>query len=127
MERDNGVLAGLKIDEAQERHPQPDFTHPYQPVGINGESQWELYLRAGRAVQKILCRKPGSYLIISHGGILNMALYAMLSIPVQANFSGPRFRFRNTAFATLTYNAQQHRWYVQCINDHTHWTQPDDF
>lgn len=120
-ERDNGVLAGLRPEEANISFPSPRFVHPYLPIGQNGESQWELYLRAGNAVQDLLHHSPGSYLIVSHGGILNMVLYAILGIVPQANFHGPRFRFGNTAFTTLSYNPGEHKWYVLGVNDQLHW------
>jgi broad specificity phosphatase PhoE len=121
MERDVGLLGGLRPEEAAEVAPRPVFMHPYQAVGETGESQWELYLRAGRAVQNLLKLPPGRYLVVSHGGILNLAFYAILGIPPQANFTGPRFRFANTAFATLTYRPDEHKWAVLGVNDHTHW------
>ena len=62
MERNNGLLAGLSPEEVRETLPQPDFIHPYQAIGQTGESQWELYLRAGKAVQSLINRPPGSYL-----------------------------------------------------------------
>jgi 2,3-bisphosphoglycerate-dependent phosphoglycerate mutase len=121
MERDNGLMAGLSEEEVRETLPQPPFIHPYQAIGQTGESQWELYLRAGKAVQSMLNRPPGSYLIVSHGGLLNMFFYAILGIAPQPNFHGPRFRFNNSAFATLSYNPTSHRWYVLGVNDHMHW------
>jgi 2,3-bisphosphoglycerate-dependent phosphoglycerate mutase len=121
MERDNGLMAGLSPEEVRETLPQPDFIHPYQAIGQTGESQWELYLRAGKAVQSLFNRPPGSYLIVSHGGLLNMFFYAILGIAPQPNFHGPRFRFSNSAFATLHYNPASHRWYVLGVNDHLHW------
>lgn len=121
MERNNGVLAGLRHEDASIMYPQPSFINPYQPVGATGESQWELYLRAGNAVQDLLHQPPGTYLIVSHGAILNMVLYAILGITPQPNYYGPRFRFGNTAFATLSYNPAEHKWYVHGINDHQHW------
>jgi 2,3-bisphosphoglycerate-dependent phosphoglycerate mutase len=120
MERDNGVLAGLPHEEASVRYPEPAFVHPYQPIGETGESQWELYLRGGRAVQSLINRPPGRYLVVSHGGILNMVMYAILGIIPHANFHGPRFRFGNTAFATLTYYPHDHQWFVMGINDQFH-------
>lgn len=120
MERDNGKLAGLRPEEATLTYPRPSFIHPYQPIGQTGESQWELYLRAGNAIQDLLHRSPGNYLIVSHGGILNMVLYAILGITPHANFHGPRFRFGNTAFATLSYKPEEHKWYVHGINDQAH-------
>ena len=121
MERDNGLLAGLRPEEAIASYPRPPFIHPYLPIGQTGESQWELYLRAGKAIQDLLHHTPGNYLIVSHGGILNMVLYAILGITPQANFYGPRFRFGNTAFASLSYNPGEHKWYVHGVNDRVHW------
>ena len=121
MERDNGALSGLRPDEAQEKHPRPHFFNPYTPVGGNGESNWALYLRAGKAMDDLLRHPPGTYLVVAHGGILNMALYVTLGIIPQANFTGARFRFRNTAFARLTYIPDRHLWYLEGMNDQTHW------
>lgn len=124
MERDNGLLQGKHPEQAAQVYARPAFIHPYQPIGGTGESQWELYLRAGRAIQRLLDHPPGRYLVISHGGILNMAMYAILGIPVQANFSGARFRFSNTAFATLTYSPADHKWTLYGLNDCSHWENP---
>jgi 2,3-bisphosphoglycerate-dependent phosphoglycerate mutase len=121
MERDNGLMAGLNEDEVRDILPQPPFIHPYQPIGETGESQWELYLRAGKAVQSLFNHPPGKYLIVSHGGILNMFFYAILGISPQPNFHGPRFRLNNSAFATLYYEPNAHRWYILGVNDHLHW------
>jgi 2,3-bisphosphoglycerate-dependent phosphoglycerate mutase len=118
IERNNGVLAGLPEEEARERYPEPEFIHPYQPIGETGESQWELYLRGGQALQSLIHLQ--CYLVVSHGGILNMVMYAILGIIPHANFHGPRFRFGNTAFATLTYYPQSHKWFVMGINDQSH-------
>ena len=83
MEIDNGLVAGLTVQQAEQVAPRPDFITPYTHFGKTGESRWELYLRAGRAIQHLLDRGPGSYLVAAHGGILNMALYAILGIPVK--------------------------------------------
>lgn len=126
MERDIGRLSGLHPQEAAERYPRPDFVHPYQLIGETGESQWQLYLRAGAAVQSLLRHPPGNYLVISHGGLLNMVFYAILGITPHANFQGPRFRFRNTAFATLTYTPIEHKWAILGVNDRSHWQEEDE-
>jgi broad specificity phosphatase PhoE len=121
MERNNGKLSGMRPEEVAEHYPRPSMYTPYMQVGETGESQWDLYARAGQAVQKLVRRIPGSYLVVSHGGLLNMAMYTILGIHPQANFHGPRFRFRNTAFASLTYAPQDHAWRVEGINQRTHW------
>jgi 2,3-bisphosphoglycerate-dependent phosphoglycerate mutase len=69
-----------------------------------------MFLRAGQAVQNLLDRPPRRYLVVSHGGILNMALYCTLNITPQADFTGPRFSFGNTGFARMRYEHATHNW-----------------
>ncbi len=110
MEIDVGLVSGLAEEQAAQVAPPPAFSTPYHRTGQTGESRWELYLRAGRGIQALLDRPAGRYLIVAHGGILNMALYAMLGIAPQANVQGPRFQFNNTTFATLIYEPYRHTW-----------------
>lgn len=119
-ERDMGLLTGVKRGNSEKVVPKPDFFTPYDNMGVTGEGNWELYLRAGKAIHKILQQEPARYLIVSHGGILNQALHVVLGITPQASGQGVHFRFVNTAFATVYYNPAQHKWVVWGLNDFTH-------
>jgi uncharacterized phosphatase len=121
LERDNGILAGLKREEGHHIHPQPLFSNIYQPFARTGEGDWALFLRAGQGLHHLLTRPPGRYLVVSHGGLLNQVMYAILGITPQPNYSGARFRFANTGFASFVYFPEEHRWQVDTINDHSHW------
>ena len=118
VEMDNGRLAGLRDDEVD--WDMPKFLTPYTRFGETGESRLEVFLRAGRGIQSILDRKPGRYLVVSHGGILNMAMYSILSIAPQAHHNGPRFFFRNTTFAEFAYDPEWHNWRLLRF-DRNHW------
>lgn len=122
-EIDNGVLAGLSLEEAEKNHLFPEFMNTYQPIGESGESNWDLYLRAGQAVRNLVNLPDGEYLVISHGGILNRVLYSVLGIFPQANFAGARFKFRNTSFANVFYNPVEHVWLLERLNDRPHWSE----
>jgi 2,3-bisphosphoglycerate-dependent phosphoglycerate mutase len=115
LERDNGNFSGLTHAEIRAASPEPDFYTPYESFGKTGEGDWALYLRAGQAVQSLLRRSPGKYLIVSHGGLLNMVLFSIMGISPQANGQGIRFRFGNTAYARFTYNPERHRWHMECL------------
>ncbi len=121
LERDIGEFSGLTAHEVRENFQHSPFTTPYDPVGRDGEGDWELFLRAGRALQNLLKRKPARYLIVSHGGLLNQFMHAVVGVAPQANNAGTRFRFSNTAFAQLMYYPHQHRWAIDKLNDHAHW------
>jgi len=120
MERDNGKLAGLSHAEAAGKYPQPDFISPYEPIGETGEGQWSLYLRAAQALEKLMQLAPGRYLIVSHGGILNMLMLHVVGLAPQANFQGARFAFGNTGFSTVTFQPEMSRWIVTAVNDRSH-------
>ena len=121
MEIDNGLIAGMTPAQAKLVVPPPDFMTPYSRFGQTGESRWEVYLRAGRAIQHILDRPAGRTLVAAHGGVLNMALYAILGIPVQADSIGPRFMFHNTTFTTFAYEPENNNWRMLNFDDRRHW------
>lgn len=120
QEMDNGVLAGLKQEEADVLYPQPAFMNLYTPIGRTGESDWDAYLRAGRAVARLLRFPPGRYLVVSHGAILNRALKAILGIMPQPNFHGTHFNFINTGYIVLNYRPDRHEWLVLKFSDRDH-------
>ena len=111
----------MRISPPEQVIPPPDILTPYTHFGKTGESRWEVFLRAGRAIQHILDLSPGRYLVASHGGVLTMALYAILGIPLQTGSSGPRFMFHNTSFATFTYDPDRHCWRMLEFGNRSHW------
>jgi broad specificity phosphatase PhoE len=120
MERHNGEVSGLKHADVRETHTLPDFRNPYENFAETGEGDWALFLRAGEALKQLLERPPANYLVVSHGAFLNNMMKAILGVPPHANYQGPQFRFGNTSFATVTYFADNHRWYIEGLNDNHH-------
>lgn len=119
-ERHLGELTGLSHAEAAQSVPPPRFLNPYEPYGNTGEGQWQLFLRAGAGLQKLLLLPPGKYLVVSHRGFLGMLMYAILGMSPHGNFQGPRFHFQNTGFARLTYDRAKHQWRLFAFNDLNH-------
>ncbi len=125
MERDNGKLAGLLHEKALEVLPPPDFIPLYEPIATTGESQWELYLRAGTALNQLLKLPPGHHLVISHGGLLNMVMHALVGLVPQANFQGPIFRFSNTGYSRVRYEPGNNNWIILEHNNTSHLKSPN--
>jgi len=119
MERNIGEIAGLTAAEVRQLS-RPTFITPYDPIGGSGEGDWVLFLRAGQALHSLLRRPAARYLIVSHGGLLNQLMHAIVGIAPHADPSGVRFRFDNTAFARVFYLSHQHRWAIETLNDHVH-------
>lgn len=113
-ERNFGSLQGTPLQDIDQ---ETDFFHPYQPIGGSGESQLDLFIRAGQALQSLLRQPPGSYLIISHGGILNKAMYVILGITPQGHYNSPVFHLGNIGYAQFRYNQDSHQWAVLSLNN----------
>ena len=116
MEIDNGPLAGLPYEEAETRYPRPDFHTPYQPHVWSvreGESMWDLRARAVRALQKVVMRGPGQYLVVAHGGVLNETLRSIVGAPPLVNDSGMVFQFGDGGYARFTYYPDDHSWLMR--------------
>jgi 2,3-bisphosphoglycerate-dependent phosphoglycerate mutase len=116
-ERNFGNLQGADLQEIDHRIPPVDFFHPYEPIGGNGESQLDLYTRASMALQKIIRQPAGTYLVVSHGGILNKALYVIMGITPQGHYNSPIFHFGNTGYAQFRYNSSSRQWAVINLNN----------
>lgn len=119
LERAIGEMEGLTAEEVRQK-PRPPYTTPYDPIGGDGEGDWALYLRAGQALHNLLKRPPGSYLVVSHGGLLNQLMNTITGVAPHVDPSGVRFRFENTAFARVFYFPYQHRWAIDAVNDRAH-------
>lgn len=119
MERDIGEMEGLTAEEVRQK-PHPPYVTPYDSIGGDGEGDWELFLRAGQALHDLIRRPAGSYLIVSHGGLLNQLMHAIVGVAPHVDPSGVRFRFENTSFARAIYFPHQHRWAIDAVNDHAH-------
>ncbi len=112
MEMDNGPLAGLPYEIAAQRYPRPAFRNPYEPVCGIGESDWDLYCRGARAVERMIRRGAGSYLVVAHGGILNSALRSIVGSQPLGNGQGIVFGFGDTGYVRCSYDPSKHQWYL---------------
>jgi broad specificity phosphatase PhoE len=113
MEMDNGIIAGMPLDELRLKYPLPAFFSPYRYFPENtGENSIQLNARASLAVNNLIDNGPGKYLVVSHGGILNAALRSIFGSPVPMNNSGLYFRFIDNSFIHLKYFEENHRWVI---------------
>jgi 2,3-bisphosphoglycerate-dependent phosphoglycerate mutase len=119
MERDNGLAAGMPLDEVECQYPQPATVSPYAPWFVNGESEAEFHRRAGSILERLVRTETGSVLVVAHGGILNAILRNAVNAPLPT-FGGPYFAFGDTGFAQLRHDIKRCAWYITLINDTNH-------
>jgi broad specificity phosphatase PhoE len=89
LEIDAGELCGMDKKEGIRKYPPPQFANPYDRIVMgSGESEAQLHARALLAIESILNMKKSSYLVVSHGMILNAILRSMFGIPIPVNRNG---------------------------------------
>jgi len=101
QERSIGAYA-LRPEEAVAAARVPGTETRYTPVGgPQGESPWDLYVRALQAWRRVEALPPGRYLVVTHGGLLNMLFRALWGLPPRAGFAGPYVYVGNVGYAVL--------------------------
>lgn len=96
------------------------FPSPDEPAFGTGESDWDLFARAVRAIQALLHRPAGRYLVVSHGAFMNAVIRAVLGISPRGRTWPPRFVFENTGYAVLQYDSDNARWSIERLNETSH-------
>jgi broad specificity phosphatase PhoE len=120
MERNTGSLSGAKVSRRGDLAENLKFTSPYRFFGGDGEGDWQLYLRAGQVLFTLMQRDPGSYLLVSHGGMINQLTHAILGVPPGPRHKGIGFAMENTGFSRFDYFMNDHYWGVVTINNIDH-------
>lgn len=90
MEFNNGLIAGLSIEEANRLFPEPKVKYPHTKI-YNMESSIEFRMRAETILSKIINEnsKDAKIAIISHGGTINMLFRSFLQLPLESNIIFP--------------------------------------
>lgn len=116
MEKDNGPMASMPRQAARAKYPAPALHNPFQPHVVSadaGESAWALHCRAARALEKVVRRGSGSYLVVAHGGILNATLRCIVGAQPSVIGQGIEFSFNDTGYVQTRYRPTQHLWVIR--------------
>lgn len=86
MEFNNGLLACLSREEANEKYPEPEVRYPHTAL-YGMESMINFRSRAEAILSKIIAENnPYSTIaIVAHGGIINMLLRSFLELPLNSS------------------------------------------
>lgn len=122
MEMDNGMVAGLTFAQAEEQFPKEGFQHPFlRRARGTGESTWLFMSRILRAMESLMQKPQGVYLVVAHGGSLNAAMWAMLRGVPTVEGRGFLFSFGDTGYLHTTYDADRDLWCIKAF-DHGEYT-----
>jgi broad specificity phosphatase PhoE len=121
MERLSGTAQGKAYEALDTLAASSMQPSSHDPLFEHGESEWDLFLRAAAAIQKLVRRPSGSYLVVSHGAILAAAFRAIFGVSPPSGRTRPlRIRFENTGYSIFEYHSGDARWSLRKHNVTTH-------
>lgn len=117
MEWNNGVLTGMKRDEARRLYPEPaNGRRPHEAVN-SGESDIEFRSRVEAVWSRILAesREYHRIAVVSHGGTISQLIAAFLRLPVVTEY---RFATGDTGCHLLV--QEEHARAIRFMNRQDH-------
>ena len=122
QERSFGHFEGKSFSQIKQVQPPIDYFQPFQPIGGEGESQVDLYIRAAQGLQQLLRGDFQNTLVVSHGALIGKTLFAVLGITPQGHYHSPIFHLGNTAYINLCYIDDDRQWIFYGIKNPDEWT-----
>ena len=111
LERLAGVAEGKTYEEIDSTLLNGVQPSSHDPLFEDGESEWDLFLRAAAAVQDLVRRPAGRYLVVAHGAILAAVMRSILGLtPPHGRVRPVRLSFENTGYSILSYDDDAARW-----------------
>ena len=117
-ERNFGMCEGVDtaiVADWYAHRPRPAI---YEPVYETGEAEWELHLRAGQAIDRLMKLPQGSYLVVSHGNFISAALRMIFGILPYGRSWPVELKLDPGCFARLIYRPNNARWSLVSFNEH---------
>ncbi len=115
-ERDWGAAQGLPFSDMKGPLRAISDRHPDEPVFETGESDLALFRRAAEALESLIARPPGTYLVVSHGGLLNALLRIIFGLRPEDRSVYVGFRLENVRCSHLEYSPRSSQWKVLGLN-----------
>lgn len=119
IERDFGEGEGADLQRIAEWYQNRHYPTAFEPIYETGETEWQVHLRAGKAIETLMKYPEGSYLVVSHGNVINAALHMLFGQLPGGRSMPVVFPLDPGCYAKLSYHMGSARWNLISFNDHT--------
>ena len=106
----------MELEEVQEWHTSGVCPTTFEPIFETGKTEWQVHLRAGRAIEKLIALREGKYLIVSHGNILNAAPHVILGLLPMGRSAPVEMALGTGCYAKLRYCLETGSWSLLQFN-----------
>lgn len=119
IERDFGKGEGVDLQTISDWYKPGSTPTVFEPIYETGETEWQVHIRAGKAIDQLMSHTKGSYLIVSHGNVINAALHMILGILPSGRSMPIELALEPGCFAKVKYRLEIGRWSLVSFNDHS--------
>ena len=106
----------MELEEGQEWGTTRVCPTTFEPIFETGKTEWQVHLRAGRAIEKLIALREGKYLIVSHGNILNAAPHVILGLLPMGRSAPVEMALGTGCYAKLRYCLETGSWSLLQFN-----------
>jgi broad specificity phosphatase PhoE len=118
IERDFGRGEGASLQEIAGWYTDRSWPTAFEPLYETGETEWQIHLRAGKALQMLLQYPHGRYLIVSHGNLINAVLHVIFGILPSGCTPLIELALEPGCYAQVNCYTERNRWRLVSFNEH---------
>jgi broad specificity phosphatase PhoE len=118
IERDFGQGEGVNLQRIAEWYQNRPYPTAFEPIYETGEPEWQVHLRAGKAIEKLMKFPEGNYLVVSHGNVINAAIRMIFGLLPVGRSMPAVFSLDPGCYAKFIYHPGLARWNLISFNDH---------
>lgn len=118
LERAFGLGEGADLQVIADWYKSRPRPTAFEPIYETGETEWQVHLRAGMAIDRLMRLPEGSYLVVSHGNVINAALHMLFGLLPNGRSLPVELSLDPGCYARLRYRSETGRWGLVSFNDH---------
>lgn len=118
IERSFGAGEGVELQLISDWYQPQTMPAVFEPIYESGETEWQVHMRAGKAIDQLMMCKKKNLLIVSHGNVINAALHLIIGVLPFGRSLPIEFALEPGCYAKVRYRSDTGRWSLVTFNDH---------
>jgi len=120
IERDFGMGEGMDLQIIADWYKSKPYPTSFEPIYESGETEWQVHVRAGKAIEQLIQFYDGNCLVVSHGNVINAALHVIFGVLPYGRSLPIELALCTGCYAKVAFLAETGRWSLVSFNDRSH-------
>jgi broad specificity phosphatase PhoE len=120
IEREFGIGEGMDLQTIADWYKSKPYPTSFEPIYESGETEWQVHVRAGKAIEQLMQSKEENCLVVSHGNAINAALHMIIGVLPYGRSLPIELALCIGCYAKVAYRSETGRWSLVSFNDRSH-------